>query len=78
MFPLKDNIPTDRLPIVTIGLIVLNVLVYVLLQRPGSILGDPDQGVIVDWGAIPYEFSHLGDQCGIDPFGSGALVCDGQ
>lgn len=75
MFPLKDNIPTDRLPVVTIALIVINVLVYVILQRPGSILGDPDQQFIVDWGAIPYEFSHLGDQCGI--LGS-QLVCDGD
>lgn len=74
MFPLKDNIPTDRLPVVTLTLIALNVLVYLLLQRPGSILGDPDQQFIVDWGAIPYEFSHPGDQCGI--LGS-QLVCDG-
>lgn len=73
MFPLKDNIPTDRLPVVTIALIAINVLVYLLLQRPGSILGDPDQQFIVDWGAIPYEFTHLGDQCGI--LGS-QLVCD--
>ena len=35
MFPLKDNIPTDRLPIVTIGLIVANVLAYLLIQRGG-------------------------------------------
>ncbi len=73
MFPLKDNIPTDRLPVVTITLIAINVLVYLLLQRPGSILGDPDQQFIVDWGAIPYEFTNLGDQCGI--LGS-QLVCD--
>jgi membrane associated rhomboid family serine protease len=33
VFPLKDNIPTDRLPVVTIALIVANVLVYFLLQE---------------------------------------------
>ena len=33
MFPLKDNIPTDRVPVVTIALIVANVLVYLLLQE---------------------------------------------
>jgi hypothetical protein len=33
VFPLKDNIPTDRLPVVTIALIVANVVVYFLLQE---------------------------------------------
>ena len=35
MFPLKDNIPTDRLPVVTIALIAANVLAYLVLQRGG-------------------------------------------
>jgi membrane associated rhomboid family serine protease len=35
VFPLKDNIPTARMPIVTIALITANVLVYFLLQRGG-------------------------------------------
>ncbi|MFP5316759.1 MAG: rhomboid family intramembrane serine protease [Acidimicrobiia bacterium] len=35
MFPLKDNIPTERAPVVTIALIVANVLAYFLLQRGG-------------------------------------------
>ncbi len=78
MFPLKDNIPTDRLPVVTIALLVLNVLVYVLLQRPGSLFGDPDQGIIVDWGAIPYELTHLGDQCAPVAGAGGQLACEGQ
>jgi membrane associated rhomboid family serine protease len=75
VFPLKDNIPTDRLPVVTLALIAINVLVYLVLQRPGSLLGDPDQQFIVDWGAIPYELTHPGDQCGI--LGS-ELVCDSE
>ena len=32
LFPLKDNIPTDRTPIVTIVLIAINVFVYLFLQ----------------------------------------------
>lgn len=32
VFPLKDDNPTTRLPIVTLALIVLNVLVYFLVQ----------------------------------------------
>jgi membrane associated rhomboid family serine protease len=35
VFPLKDNIPTERLPLVTVVLIAANVLVYVVLQRGG-------------------------------------------
>jgi membrane associated rhomboid family serine protease len=35
VFPLKDNIPTERLPIVTIALIAANVLAYLVLQRGG-------------------------------------------
>jgi len=30
LFPVKDNIPTDRFPVVTVTLIVLNVLAYFL------------------------------------------------
>ena len=64
MFPLKDNIPTDRLAIVTIALIVINVIVYFVLQK-GGILSGPDDGIVVDYGAIPYEFTNPGDECGI-------------
>jgi membrane associated rhomboid family serine protease len=35
LFPLKDNIPTDRFPIVTVALIVANVIVYFFLQDGG-------------------------------------------
>ena len=61
MFPLKDNIPTDRTAIITIALIVINVIVYFVLQK-GGWSGGPDN-ITVDWGAIPYEFSHLGQDC---------------
>ena len=62
MFPLKDNIPTDRFPVVTIAFIAINVIVYFLLQK-GGIFSGPDDAIVVDWGAIPYEFSHPGDEC---------------
>jgi membrane associated rhomboid family serine protease len=35
VFPLKDNIPTDRAPLVTLALIAANVLAYLLLQEGG-------------------------------------------
>ena len=40
MIPLKDNVPTRRFPLVTVGLIVANVLVYFVYQRGG--IGVPD------------------------------------
>ena len=33
LFPLKDNIPTDRFPVVTVALIVANVLMYLFFQK---------------------------------------------
>lgn len=62
MFPLKDNIPTDRTAWITIALLAINVIVYFVLQK-GGIFSGPDNGIVVKWGAIPYEFSHLGDEC---------------
>jgi len=35
MFPLRDDNPTRRTPVVTMAVIVLNVLVWVLFQRAG-------------------------------------------
>jgi membrane associated rhomboid family serine protease len=57
VFPLRDNIPTDRFPLVTVAFIAANVLIYVLLQD--GRLGLP-QGLAGDWpaatyGAIPCE-----------------------
>ncbi len=80
MFPLKDNIPTDRTPFVTIALIAINVLVYFLLQKGGILSGPPDEGV-VHYGAIPYELTHLGDECdalfGPDGLARSEILCEG-
>ena len=63
MFPLKDNIPTDRFPVVTVLFIVANVVVYFLLQD--GLLGLPEQGEGGDWpvatyAAIPCELTGEG------------------
>jgi membrane associated rhomboid family serine protease len=65
VFPLRDNIPTDRFPVITVALIVANVLVYLFLQD--GRLGLPQNGLGGDWptptyGAIPCEFSG-GEPC---------------
>ena len=64
MFPLKDNIPLARMPLVTIALLALNVLAYLLsIRHGGSFFGGPDERVAVRYGAIPYELSHPGSHC---------------
>ena len=67
MFPLKDNIPTDRFPVVTVALIVINVLAYFLWQRGGITLGDPSSphyfDNLVRYSEFPYEVTHPGQQC---------------
>jgi membrane associated rhomboid family serine protease len=64
VFPLKDNIPTERTPYVTIALIAINVLVYFVLQK-GGILSGPSNDGVFHYGAIPYEITHPGEQCDI-------------
>jgi membrane associated rhomboid family serine protease len=79
MFPLRDNIPTDRLPIVTILLILANVFVYFFVQH-GGILDGPRDKEVVEYGAIPYEVTHPGEQCGTTAMiaGGGRLETGGQ
>lgn len=54
MFPLKDNIPTDRTPVVTLALIAVNVIVYFFLQD--GVLGLPDGGAGGDWPVSTYAY----------------------
>lgn len=79
MFPLKDNIPTDRTPYVTIALIVLNVLVYFFWQRGGLSFGDPSSPHylknLIDYGAFPYEITHPGEHCELL---AQRIACEGQ
>jgi membrane associated rhomboid family serine protease len=60
VFPLRDNIPTDRFPVVTVLLILANAFVYLFLQ--GGLWSLPDGGAGGDWpvqlyAAIPCEFT---------------------
>jgi membrane associated rhomboid family serine protease len=77
VIPLKDNIPTDRFPFVTVALILANVIVYILaIRHGGNILSGPPETVAVKYGAIPYEITHWGKHCALDQVGS--LLCEGQ
>ena len=54
MIPLKDNIPTDRFPFVTVALIVANIVVYLLaIRHGGTFFGGPDDHEVIKYGAIP-------------------------
>jgi len=67
LIPLKDNIPTDRFPVVTVALIALNVLMFFFFQKVGLSLGgaNVDSQNVIDYGAIPYEITHPGEQCDV-------------
>jgi membrane associated rhomboid family serine protease len=84
MFPLKDNLPTRDLPLVTILLIVTNVIVYLFLQPKSGIdlSGDSlNQSELFRYGAVPYELTHPGQHCtvlaGGAEVGCGERVSDG-
>ena len=76
MFPLKDDIPTRRFPILTVAIIVACVVVYFFVERGGFGLGDTGNERVIEYGAIPYEVTHPGDECA--PVEGGLLACEGQ
>ncbi len=55
MIPLKDDLPTGRLPIVTVALIAVNVLAFLWQLSVGL------QSSVLRGGAIPYEILTLQD-----------------
>jgi len=84
MFPIKDNIPLARFPLVTVALVAINVIAYLLeIRHGGSFFGGPADSVAVHYGAIPYELTHLGKHCDLvsvqtlDSVGK-AVACQGQ
>lgn len=61
MFPLKDNIPLARFPLLTAALLVIDLVAYVLsIRHGGSFFGGPSKQVAVQYGAIPSELTHPG------------------
>jgi membrane associated rhomboid family serine protease len=84
MFPLKDNIPLSRFPIVTVALVAINVIAYLLeIRHGGSFFGGPTNSVAVHYGAIPYELTHPGRHCELVSAATfegtvGTIACQGQ
>jgi membrane associated rhomboid family serine protease len=66
VIPLRDNIPSDRFPVVTVAIIAINFFVFLFLQGPSfSISGGQEVKTkpIVEYGAIPYRITHPGEEC---------------
>jgi membrane associated rhomboid family serine protease len=75
LFPLKDDIPTRRFPVLTAAIIAACVVVYFLFEHGGWDLGQTGNERVVEYGAIPYELTHPGKECAEL---SGQIACEGQ
>ncbi|HEX2111631.1 MAG TPA: rhomboid family intramembrane serine protease [Gaiellaceae bacterium] len=58
MLPLKDNVPTRRFPILTVGLIVANVLVWLFYEEAGQ-----GRGFIASVDEAAYHPCEIEDSC---------------
>jgi rhomboid family protein len=76
VLPIKDNIPTDRFPVLTVAIIVICTLAYFGFERGGLGLGDFGNERVLEYGAIPYEVTHPGKECGATA--DGGIACEGQ
>jgi rhomboid family protein len=64
MIPLKDNIPNERFPFVTVALVLVNVIAYLLsIRHGGSLINGPGEATELHYSAIPYDFTHGGQYC---------------
>ena len=67
MLPLKDNIPTDSFPFVTVAIILINVVMFFGFQGAtwdgGGFAVDTEN--VVEYAEIPYEITHSGENCGV-------------
>ena len=76
MFPIKDDIPTQRFPILTVLIIVACTIVYFGFEGGGLGLGEKGDDIVLEYGAIPYELTHPGSDCGLTA--TNEVVCEGQ
>ena len=53
MFPLKDDVPSRRFPVVTLVIIVLNAVVFLFELSLGSHLGE----FLIRWGIVPARYT---------------------
>jgi membrane associated rhomboid family serine protease len=76
MIPIKDDIPTRRFPVLTVAIIVICCVVYFGFEHGLWSLGDTGNARVLEYGAIPYEITHPGKDCG--QTSTGEIACEGQ
>ena len=76
MIPLKDDIPTRRFPVLTLAIIGICCVVYFLFEQGLWSLGPTGDERVIEYGAIPYEITNPGSDCGFTADGS--VRCEGQ
>jgi membrane associated rhomboid family serine protease len=54
MFPLRDDVVSSRFPVATLGLIVVNVIVYLLQLHAGP----AQEALVMTWGLVPARVLH--------------------
>jgi membrane associated rhomboid family serine protease len=85
LIPLRDNLPTDHFPVVTLAIVLINVFVFLFLQGPSFSFSGVDSvetKPVVEYGAIPYRITHPGKECHLVPAaattsGTDTPVCEG-
>jgi membrane associated rhomboid family serine protease len=83
VIPIRDNLPTDRFPVITAAIIAINVIVFLFFQGASFSGEQVDTKTVVEYGAIPYRITHPGKDCELvrvqDQFGSISddVVCEG-
>jgi membrane associated rhomboid family serine protease len=83
VIPIRDNLPTDRFPVLTAAIIAINVIVFLFFQGASFSGEQVDTKTVVEYGAIPYRITHPGKDCELarvqDQFGSISedVVCQG-
>lgn len=55
MFPLRDDNPVDRAPVLTVAIIVANAAVWILMEGAGA--REPFLSALCRWGTIPGELT---------------------
>jgi membrane associated rhomboid family serine protease len=77
VFPLKDDIPSRRFPVVTVAIIVACAVVYFVFERGFLSLAETGNERVIEYGAIPYEITNPGEECAPDATQT-QIVCEGQ
>jgi membrane associated rhomboid family serine protease len=75
MLPIKDDIPTRTFPFITVAIIVICCVVYFFFEEGLWGLGETGNERVIEYGAIPYEITHPGEECAES---AGQIVCEGQ